>query len=115
MKFNKPLDFDTSSVTSMKEMFGVRALNPTSSRAASLRAACTTTAPTALSSPSPHLTPPCMTSLTTRQDAAKFNQPLSFDLSGIPDMEDMFDVRVLAPTSSRALPCLSSAPPLPCT
>ena len=55
-----------------------------------------------------------MTSLATRQKAKKFNQPLDFDLSSIESMKDMFKVRALAPTSSRALPCLSSAPPVPC-
>ena len=110
-KFNKPLNFDTSSVTSMEEMFKVRALNPTSSRAASLRAASSTTAPTALSPPGQY---PDL-SLATRQDAKTLNEPLDFDLSSIESMEAMFKVRALAPTSSRALPCLRSAPPVPCT
>eukprot|EP00964_Phaeocystis_antarctica_P024999 scaffold14015_cov48-Phaeocystis_antarctica.AAC.2 len=89
-KFNTPLNFDTSS--------GACALNPTSSRAASLRAASSTTAPTALSPPGqyPEL------SLATRQGAPKFNKPLNFDTSSVTSMEAMFKVRALNPTSSRA-------------
>ena len=51
-----------------------------------------------------------MTSLATRQGAKKFNQTLSFDISGVTSMRSMFSVRALAPTSSRALLCMRLAP-----
>eukprot|EP00964_Phaeocystis_antarctica_P018814 scaffold10360_cov81-Phaeocystis_antarctica.AAC.2 len=70
-KFNQPLNIDTSSVTSMEAMFLVRVLAPTSSRAASLRAASSTTAPTALSPPRPPLTLLRMSSLATRGRARR--------------------------------------------
>ena len=53
--FNQPLSLDTSSVTSMEDMFFVRAVAPNLQQSPSLHAACTTTAPTALSAPGPHL------------------------------------------------------------
>ena len=68
-----------------------------------------------LSPPGQYLALLCMTSLATRQGAKTLNKALSFDLSSINKMDDMFKVRALAPTSSRALPCLRSAPPVPCT
>ena len=106
--FNQELSFETSSVTSMAYMFTVRALASNLQPSPPFHAACTTTAPTTLSPPGPHLA-----LLATRQYAKKFNQPLDFDLSGIQNMKDMFKVRALSPTSRRALPCLRS-PLLPC-
>ena len=44
------------------------------------------------------------------QLAAAFNQPLSFDTSGVTRMDEMFLVPTLAPTPSRALPCMRLAP-----
>ena len=104
-KFNKELSFDTSSVTDMSSMFRVRssrALRSICSRTPSLHAACTTTAPHALSPPGPHLVPFRTPSLSTRQKAGKFNRQLSFDLSSITDMSDMFTVP--QKTSSWTLP-----------
>eukprot|EP00964_Phaeocystis_antarctica_P144823 scaffold110720_cov36-Phaeocystis_antarctica.AAC.1 len=98
------MSFDTSSVTDMSSMFRVRssrALRSICSRAPSLHAACTTTAPHALSPPGPHLVPFRTPSLSTRQKAGKFNRQLSFDLSSITDMSDMFTV---PQTSSWTLP-----------
>ena len=66
--------------------------------------------PPAASRPTPHSASYAL--LSTRQDASAFNQPLSFDTSGVTDMEYMFEVRsahALAPPSlhSRALlPCV---------
>ena len=74
----------------MEEMFTVRALVPNLQPSPSFHAACTTTAPTTLSPPGPHLA-----LLATRQRAEKFNQPLGFDLSAIKSMKDMFKVRAL--------------------
>ena len=95
--FNQPLSFDTSSVTDMKQMFWVRTIAPTSSRAL----ACMPLEPrTALSSPDPHLDPALYAHLATRQAAEVFNQLLSLDTSSVTDMNTMFAVRTLAPTSS---------------
>ena len=47
--------WDTSGVTTMRYMFSVRALASNLQPSPSLQAACTTTAPTALSPPGPHL------------------------------------------------------------
>jgi hypothetical protein len=95
--FNQPLSFDTSKVTSMREMFQVRP--------------CACRGPHALSRTFPvhpclrrHLSTPfglpartspriACPSLSTRQRAYVFNQPLSFDTSKVWDMGGMFDVR----------------------
>ena len=53
-----------------------------------------------------------MTSLATRQGAPKFNQPLSFDISGVTSMGTMFTVhsaRALPRISSRILSCMPIA------
>ena len=59
--FNQPLSFDTSKVTNMRLMFGVRsacALGPTAlSRSLPVHAACVAAPPNALTPPSPHLFP----------------------------------------------------------
>ena len=100
----------------MAGMFRVRALVPTSSRAFPCVPFAPSPPPTALSPPRSYdLAPHHITLLATRQGARKFNEPLNFDLSSIASMEDMFKVRAFAPTSSRALTCLRSAPaPVPC-
>ena len=65
--------------------------------------------PHALSPPGSHLDPHRMPSVSTRQGASAFNQPLSFDTSSVTDMTSMFYVR-----SARALcPPQSSSWPLP--
>ena len=66
-----------------------------------------------LTSRGPHLPPRRMPTL--RQGAGAFNQPLTLDTSKVTDMETMFAVRALAPTSSRepfpAMPLAPSPPP----
>jgi len=54
--------------------------------------------PHALLPPGPHLAPHRMPLPSTRQEARKFNQPLSLDTSKVTDMLGMFHVR-----SARAL------------
>ena len=67
MAFNQPLSFDTSSVTTMYNMFGVRsarALGPQALRRAfSVHAACVPPPPQALLPPGSHLAPHRMPSL----------------------------------------------------
>ena len=98
-KFNQALNFDTSSVTSMKDMFRVRV---PSTRPLAERLPCVRLAPPPRPPPShllqAHTSPRFrMTSLATRQDAKKFNQPLNFDTAKVTTMEVMFEVRALAP------------------
>ena len=52
------------------------------------------------------------TPFSTRQNAAAFNQPLSFDTSSVTDMEFMFFVRSAPAPSlhSQALPCVPPPP-----
>ena len=105
--FNQPLSFDTSKVTDMAYMFYVRsarALAPNSLESG--LPPCTPLAPPpphALPPPGLHLAPHRMCpSLSTRQHAHAFNQPLSFDTSKVTDMRYMFYVRparALAPNS----------------
>ena len=109
--FNQPLSFDTSSVTTMYLMFGVRSARalPTQalSRAHPVHATCAATAahpPRLPSRTSPRT--PCA-SLLTRQLAEAFNQPLSFDTSSVTTMEWMFFVR---PARALAPPSLQSGP-----
>ena len=94
-------NWDTSKVTNMYLMFGVRsarALAPTAlSRALPVHAACTA----ATQRPHASRAAPLLTSharLSTRQSARAFNQPLSFDTSKVTTMEGMIYVR-----SARAL------------
>ena len=62
----------------------------------------------ALPPPGPHLAPHRTPPFDSRQNARKFNQPLSFDTSSVTDMGDMFRVR-----SSPFPACnLQSSPPL---
>ena len=95
--FNQPLSFDTSKVTTMKEMFRVRsarALTPIAlSRALPVHAADCLAA-----TQRPHASraapfPASHARLSTRQDAHAFNQPLSFDTSKVTNMREMFAVR----------------------
>ena len=72
---------------------------------ASLLLAPPTAYPT-LPPPCPHVAPPPMHSLSTRQRAFAFNQPLSLDVSSVTSMYMMFGVR-----SARALHSASIAGP----
>ena len=56
----------------------------------------------------PACRPSSYASLSTRQSASAFNQPLSFDTSSVTDMEWMFHVR-----SARALPSASTVGAFP--
>ena len=118
--FNQPLSFDTSEVTSMGAMFSVRsapALRPISGQALP----CTHLAPPplhcpALSRPTPR--PASHASLSTRQSATAFNQPLSLDTSKVTKMSGMFHVRsarALPPVPTRVFVCTLHAPPPPHT
>ena len=120
-RFNQPLSFDTSKVTTMESMFNVRsarALGPTAlSRALPVHADCVATTPRHHATRAAPL-PASHARLSTRQQASAFNQPLSFDTSKVTTMRDMFYVRsarALAPPAlSRALPaCTSRASPPP--
>ena len=110
MKFNGELNFDTSSVITMARMFKARALAPNLQPSPSLRAASSTTAPTALSPPGQY---PDL-SLATRQKAKKFNQPLNFDTAKVTSMKGMFLVRALGPnlqpSPSLRAACTTTAP-----
>ena len=110
--FNQPLSFDTSSVTTMKNMFDVRSARvpwaqPSQS---SLPRACHLRhrRPHALPPPGPNLAPHRMPSFRLGQQASAFNQPLTFDTSKVATMQQMFHVR-----SARALwpPSFQSGPP----
>ena len=107
--FNQPLSFDTSSVTTMQDMFKVRsarALSPPAlSRALPVHAACVAATQRPHASRPVYLFPRRMPALSTRQAAYAFNQPLSFDTSKVTDMRYMFDVR-----SARALGPPASSP-----
>ena len=101
--FNQPLSFDTSKVTTMNEMFNVRSARALAPKSLELGLPlCMPLAPPpphALPPPGAHLTPHRMCpSLSTRQNARAFNQPLSFDTSKVTNMASMFRVR-----SARAL------------
>ena len=108
--FNQPLNFDTSSVTTMQQMFNVRsahALAPQPSQPGPLpvhaahelplatRLLAYTSAPhrTRPSRPRSTPRPASYALLSTRQYASKFNQPLSFDTSSVITMRGMFYVR----------------------
>ena len=94
--FNDELSsWDTSSVTSMQGMFWVRSARAppaTTAVGPSQRAACATAA-----SYPPATRPACRSfyyaSLSTRQGARAFNQPLRLDTSSVTSMLGMFDVR----------------------
>ena len=116
-KFNQPLSFDTSRITTMDRMFKVP---PAHALTSSLE-----------SGPPPALCHPISWAvarratrarLSTRQGASAFNQALSFDTSKTTNMNNMFAVRsarALSPTAlSRSLPvhaacAVASAVPLP--
>ena len=101
--FNQPLSFETSSVTNMGRMFQVR------SHPRCLRRFCSRALPCTLrASRSPAASRlPARTSFRTvcppfdpRQRASAFNQQLSFDTSGVMDMNRMFNVRPSLCTAS---------------
>ena len=91
--FNQPLSFNTSSVTTMRQMFTVRsarALCPPSLQSGPARCA----PPQILLASRPRTSPRIVRPpLLTRQGATAFNQPLSFDTSSVTDMSGMFSVR----------------------
>ena len=105
--FNQPLDFDTSSVTTMESMFYVRFTRvprPIKRWGPPLHAVLASLQPIALSAPGSHLARNVCSPLWTRQKATAFNQPLSFNTSSVTSMEEMFYVRstlVLRSYSSR--------------
>eukprot|EP00964_Phaeocystis_antarctica_P110368 scaffold74728_cov41-Phaeocystis_antarctica.AAC.1 len=122
LAFNQPLSFDTSSVTSMRYMFGVRSSPMPSAPNLQSSPPCTLRAPR---SPAASCLPARKSSRTvcppfdSRQLASAFNQPLSFDTSSVTTMYGMFYVRssprALPPICSRALPapCLHRGRPPP--
>ena len=101
--FNQPLSWDTRRVTHMRNMFYVRcsprpdpaslcsrAHPPASSRTRS--GALLHAVGRRLTPPGPQLAPHRLPCLRPRQDAITFNQPLSWDTSGVTDMSYMFQV-----------------------
>ena len=103
--FNKPLSFDTSSVTTMYAMFYVRSARALGSQALSralspcMPLVCRHHPGPSCLPPGSHTSPPASHALPlTRQFASTFNQPLSFDTSSVTTMQAMFQVR-----SARAL------------
>ena len=116
--FNQPLSFDTSSVTRMVEMFAVRSAQaPPPLLIQAL--ACTLLALLRRPTPSrlPARMPPASHArLSTRQSAAAFNQPLSFDMmSSVTDMSNMFYVRSAPapPPATHPGPLLHASAPSP--
>merc|ERR1719424_1779250 len=105
--FNQPLSFDTSSVTNMQELVAVRSARaPASSlhsRVLCQRPACAAAAAPRSPASRPASRPSAYASLSTRQNALAFNQPLSFDTSRVTNMQYMFYVR-----SSRVPPPAAS-------
>ena len=93
--FNQPLSFDTFSVTNMRYIFSVRSGVPITIKSPCARCAylCTLLTPPLYPTPfppsSPHLAAPRV-SLSARQYASAFNQPLDFDTSNVNDMSGMF-------------------------
>jgi len=103
--FNQPLSLDTSSVTNMYQMFHVRSARAPASSLRTwvlcLHAACAAAARTPSRLPAPPFAALFMLSLSTRQYAYAFNQPLSWDTSRVTTMSHMFNVRsARAPASS---------------
>jgi hypothetical protein len=117
--------WDTSSVTTMNQMFRVRsarALGPQAlSQAIPVHAALVVCRHHTPGPPASRLAPlpPASHALpSTRQRASAFNQPLSFDTSSVTDMRSMFGVRsarALGPQAlSRAFfPCMPLVVPPP--
>ena len=106
--FDQLLSFDTSSVTSMHQMFTVRfrlRLLHTRSRAGphARRVCAPNSASLCVPSPLCHTYFP-LCHMPARQNAVAFNQPLSFDTSVVTDMSFMFNVRFRL----RVLPTLPS-------
>ena len=105
-------NWDTSSVTDMRQMFSVRSPPcpaPNLQSRPALHAACTAVA-RRLPPPNPYTSPrAACPPFNSRQGASVFNQPLSFDTSSVTDMSGMFYVRssprALPPICSRALSC----------
>ena len=105
--FNQPLDWDTSGVTDMHAMFGVRcslrALPPHLQSRALSPSRCVHAPVSPAASRRPPRSPPLSTVCTgcdPWQYAYAFNQPLDWDTSGVTKMSYMFYVRC----SLRALP-----------
>eukprot|EP00964_Phaeocystis_antarctica_P073028 scaffold44781_cov43-Phaeocystis_antarctica.AAC.1 len=99
--FNEDVSsWDTSSVTTMSGMFNVRPARA-SPPMSSWVPPCILLAPPP---PTPARLPLCMSPpmshLLTRQEAAVFNQPLSFDTSSVRNMLGMFLVRLARASSS---------------
>jgi len=97
--------WDTSRVTNMDHMFIVRSARAPASRLRTwvlcLHAACAAAARTPSRLPAPPFAARLMLSLSTRQYAHAFNQPLSWDTSSVTNMYQMFYVRsARAPASS---------------
>ena len=107
--FNQPLDLNTSSVTDISYMFGVRPARalPPISTVGSSPARCLRHRHPTPSRFSARMLPTLHALLSTRQQASAFNQPLSFDTSKVSSMTLMFLVRptpALPPISGRAPP-----------
>ena len=101
--FNQPLSWDTRRVTHMRNMFYVRCYprpDPASVQSRPHPPASSHTRSGALvhavgrrlTPPGPQLAPHRLPCLRPRQDATTFNQPLSWDTSGVTDMSYMFQV-----------------------
>ena len=116
--FNQPLSWDTSRVTRMGSMFLVRRsprFAPAISAVAAISPArCVhTVSPAARLSRLPARSPPCTVcpACDPRQGAQAFNQPLSWDISGLMvDMSGIFSVRCSPPPAPQ--PVQSHASPL---
>ena len=114
--FNQPLDLNTSSVTDISYMFGVRPARalPPISTVGSSPARCLRHRHPTPSRFSARMLPTLHALLSTRQGTTAFNQPLSFDTSKATDMSYMFYVRsarALRPIPSRVFACTLLAPP----
>ena len=117
--FNQPLTFDTSSVTDMSQMFYVRPPLTRAVPSAQSVPPCTrcvhrhrphTPSPSRLPPP---VSPSSCASSVPRQQASAFNQPLSFDTSGVTDVQATSQVR--PPRACRAQCPVSSSVHAACT
>ena len=115
--FNQPLDWDTSGVTDMHAMFGVRcslrALPPHLQSRALSPSRCVHAPVSPAASRRPPRSPPLSTVCTgcdPWQYAYAFNQPLGWDTSRVTDMRQMFWVRCSPRTAPQsAVAALSPA------
>ena len=100
--FNQPLNFDTSRVTTMEEMFEVHTppVPCTQTPAEPFPACCMRGPAAAPHRNSPHRMP-CLFGYRQGDDddGSAFNQPLNFDTSRVTNMDEMFEVHM---------------PPVPC-